>query len=214
MIKRCVLAIAVVLAGGTAQAQLFSGGAFFSSPAFTQLGPIVNNTLTIINTPTGFVVNGQVDINVPPGSVGGTLLSYVVDRPLNPTYGSNTLSTTTQLTGFSQPPIGVFGPTSGSVKSEFTNFVGPSTSSIPITLVNGAATWTSLTSNSGPFLYSSGGVNFLRQRFDLDGVQQAGPGGIWTVDVPVTTTAQVPEPTALALGALALGGTAIWRRRR
>jgi MYXO-CTERM domain-containing protein len=212
MIKRFALAFLVALVGHTAQAQLFSGGAVFSAPAFTQLGPITNNTLTITNTANGFIVTGQVDINVL-GPAAGILLSYTVDRPLNPTYGTNTLTTMTQLDGFSLPPIGLAGNTSGNVKSEFTN-VGTSTSSIPITLTAGAATWIALSNTSAPFLYTSTAGHFLRQEFVVDGVYQAGPGGIWTVDVPVTTTAQVPEPTAAGLGGLALGALLVWRRRR
>ena len=53
----------------------------------------------------------------------------------------------------------------------------------------------------------------LRQDFFLDGVQLAGPGGAWLVDVPVASTlAPVPEPAAAWLLAAGLASIAWWRR--
>lgn len=215
MMKRLLFALAVMLIGGTAQAQLFSGGAFFSTLPSTQLGPMTH-TLTITNTAGGFFVAGVATINVPPTGAAGTLLSYIVDRPLNPAYGTNTLTTTTVLDGFSQPPVGAVGNTSGYVNSEFTNFPGASQSIIPITLPGGTATWVLLSNTSAPFVYTSGGTNYLRQRFDLDGVYQGGPGGAWLVDIPAWTTANaIPEPATAALAGLGLGVLVLsrWRQR-
>lgn len=208
---------ALLLLVDTAQAQLFSGPSGFSQTPISQLGPLVNN-LTLTDTANGFVVAGQVIVNVPPGPAGGVLVSWTVDRPLNPAYGTSLMTTTTILDGFVQPPIGIFQPTAGSALSEFTNYSGTSSSWIPITLVNGATIWPTLSVTSSTFSYTSGGANFLRQRFDLDGVQINGPGGVWIVDVPATTFATaVPEPSSLALaaaGALLAGGAVARRRLR
>src|SRR5690606_3893257 len=116
----------------------------------------------------------------------GTLASWTIDRPLDPTFGSAPFSTTTILDGYSLPPAGVFQNTSGYVSSEVTSYPGPSTSTIPISLPAGAATWSSISVTSTTFPYTSAGVNFLRQHFEVDGVQSAGPGGIWVIDVPVS----------------------------
>lgn len=121
--------------------------------------------------------------------------------------------TTTILDGFSAPPPGAFQQTGGSVQSYDTNFQGPSTSFIPMTLIKSIAVWSNITVNSSSFAYTSGGTNFLRQRFDLDGVQLSGPGGTWTIDVPVTTIVTlVPEPSSIALGGMAAAALAgvVW----
>ncbi len=211
--KLSVVALATIFATASQAAPLFSGLAFFSQGPFTQMGGI-NGSLSIVNLPNGFNITGNITINTGPGFVGGTLLSWTVDRPLDPSYGTGILSTTTYLFGFSQPPsLGTFGNTSGISQSEFTNFVGPSTSTIPLNLTAGAQTWNNIFS-SGPFVYTSGGTNYLRQRFDLDGIQLSGPGGNWVVDVPLTTTVDVvPEPTSLAAIFAGIGAFAIRRRR-
>ena len=215
MRKRILCATAILfVAAATSEAALFSGPSTFSSPAVSQLGPVTDN-LVLTDTANGFFVSGQVIVAVPPGGIAGTLVTWTVDRPLDPTYGAASLITTTVLDGFAAPPVGSFGPTSGFVQSYFTNFQIPSTSSIPITLVNGAAVWSNIIVNSSTFAYTSGGVNFLRQRFDLDGVQISGPGGNWVIDVPVTTTAEVvPEPSSIVLAGLGVVGLLAWGRRR
>jgi len=192
----------------------FSGPSFFSQLPFSQLGVVTNN-LTLTDTANGFVVSGTVTIAVPAGSHTGTLLSYVVDRPLDPAWGTGTFSTTTVLDGFSAPPsLGTFGNTFGSVRSHVTSYPATSLSQIPMALVAGAATWNNLTNTSPLFAYTSGSGTFLRQRFDLDGIQSAGPGGTWTIDVPVTTSLNaVPEPATMAAFAFGFGALLKQRRR-
>lgn len=208
----------LLLAGSACQAAgLFSGSSFFNTFPTSQLGTVTNN-LVLTDNVNGFVVSGQVLINVPAAPVSGTLAFWVVDRPLDPSYGTGSLVTTTVLNGFSAPPPGSIGNTSGNVRSGFTNFPGVSQSLIPMTLLGGVDTppWISLSATSSTFTYTSGGVNFLRQIFDLDGIYFGGPGGTWTVDVPVSTFAfsVVPEPTWLLLPSLAFAGLLIRRRCR
>ena len=205
-----VLAAAVTATNAHAY---FSGPSFFSEAPGSQIGSVTNN-LTITDTATGFVVSGTVSIAVAAGSHSGTLLSYTVDRPLDPAWGTGAFWTTTVLDGFCTPPGGgTYGNTFGAVRSHVTSFPTLSASQIPISLIAGAATWNNLTNSSGMFTYTSGGVNFLRQRFDLDGIQSSGTGGTWLIDVPVTTSLNaVPEPATIV--AIAFGVGALLNQRR
>ena len=209
LLLMCAAALMVSLAAASLQAALFSGPSGFTLGPSSQMGTVTNN-LVLTDNPNGFVVSGQLLVNIPGGSSSGLLASWTIERPLDATYGTGNLVTTTVLDGFSLP---VPGPgslnTNGQVLSDFTSYPGVSQSSIPITLVNGAATWTNLTASSSTFSYTSGGVEFLRQRFELDGIYN-GPGGIWTLDVPVITAAEaVPEPAAVVLGLLGFAGTGL-----
>lgn len=211
MNKKILCAIAVLLVGSTCHAALFSGPSSFTAGPVTQLGALTNN-LTLTDNANGFVVSGQVIINVSPSPIAGTLVSWTVDRPLDATYGSASLMTTTILDGFSQPPIGAVGTTNGLVDSYFTNFPVSSLSLIPVSLPAGAATWNNLVVNSSTFSYTSGGANFLRQQFFLDGIYNGGPGGNWIVDVPVATFAfVVPEPPTAVLLGLGFAVAVLWR---
>lgn len=82
--------------------------------------------------------------------------------------------------------------------------VAGSQSVIQISLVNGFATWLSLSNSSPTFALVTGtSTSFvLRQSFFLDG-NISGPTGNWVVDVPVDSIlVAVPEPaSALLLGA-------------
>ena len=216
--KRALGLIAALFFGATCEAGLFSGTAAFSSAPTSQLGSVTNN-LILTNTANGFVVSGQVLINVgvAPPTHSGILVDWVVDRPLDPTYaGPFNLTTTTVLTGFSAPPVGTFQNTSGMVVSEFTNVGAASQSQLPMSLVNGidSPSWTSLTNSSSTFFYSPSTGN-LEQHFILDGVYLGGPGGTWKIDVPLRTfvTTSVPEPSGMVLGLLgACSGWLFWRK--
>jgi hypothetical protein len=215
MIRKLVLALSVMVVASTAQGALFSGVASFTSGPTTQVGTITGSTLSINNFGNGFDITGQVTISVAPGAHSGTLLQWVVDRPLDPLYlpAVSSMSTTTNLTGFSLPPAGsTFGPTSGQSYTAFNLYPGTSQSTIPLALVNGAATWNNLTNTSSTFTYTTGGVQYVRQVFDLDGVVLTGPGGNWIVDFPVSTFVNVPEPMTMSL--LATGLAVTLRRRR
>ncbi len=201
-----------LLAASSFAAPLFSGGAFYGVSPFSQLGPVTDNT-TITNTATGFTVTGQYLINTF-GTSSGFLLSFEIWRPLNSGYGSSFMGTTTKLDGFSAPPVGVIGNTSGTVRTDFTNFLGVSQSQINMTLTNGAETWPNLVNNSGPFFYTSAGTNYLRMRFELDGVILAASPGVWTVDVPASSFADVPVPEPATMAILGAGFIALLRRRR
>ena len=218
MIRSLMSALALLAVAGSAQAALFSGGAAFVGSPTSQVGTITNN-LVLTNTPNGFVVSGQILLSVAPGSAAGTLIEWTVERPLDPSYGFGLETTTTVLTGFSTPPPGIAGNTSGAVSSYFTNFPGPSLSQIPMTLIGGVDTpaWTSLSNTTPSFPYVSGGTNYLRQTFQLDGIYAAGPGGTWVIDVPVTSAVHtVPEVGSILMSVVGLsaGGLLVWRRRR
>jgi hypothetical protein len=215
----CVIASAVLLilfSGSLARGQ-FAGSAFFSSAPTSQLGPVTNN-LIIKNTANGFTVTGQVLIACPatPPTDAGVLVDWVIDRALSSSYAFSNWTTTTNLTGFSLPPPGASGTTAGSALTEFTepSMTSPSQSLLPMTLVNGAATWASLTNTSATFSGATPAspVYYLRQHFFLDGVYQVGPGGNWVVDVPLDSfITQVPEPAAS--GVVALVGLSMMARR-
>jgi hypothetical protein len=211
------VAVVVLVLSSSALAQ-FAGGAAFSMFPTSDLGPVTNN-LVITNSPTGFTVTGQVLITVPlaPPSNAGFLVEWVIDRPLTSSFAFSNWTTTTDLDGFSSPPAGVVGNTSGQVTTEFTEpgMQGPSLSSLPMTLTNGAATWTLLTNTSGTFSGATPGAPtyYLRQHFWLDGVYDSGPGGTWTIDVPARSTIhQVPEPATL--GVISTLGSLLLMRRR
>jgi hypothetical protein len=201
---------------GTSQAQLFlvTDNAAFTQLPTSQLGSVINN-LVITDTTTGFTVTGQVLVNVPPGSHSGTLVSWTVERKMNQGHNAVNEFTNTQLDGFSQPPPGIFGNTSGVVESEFTNVTG-SAATINPTLTAGAAVWTNLTASNGPHSFLVGSSDYLRQTFFVDGTQINGPGGQWIIDVPVMSfvTTAVPEPASVGLLSFAVVLALLVRRRR
>lgn len=203
--RRILSVMVAMLCTATCEGALFLGPPVFFSGPSSQLGTVSGNTLVLSSTANGFIVSGQVMITVsaaPP--VSGILVEWIVDRPLDPTYaGPFSLNTTTVLDGFSSPPIGMFQNTAGNVTSQFTNVGAASTSFIPMTLVNGLDNppWINLSNTSSAFTYAPS-AGTLRQHFFLDGVYSGGPGGTWTIDVPVTTfvSAAVPEPSGMVLG--------------
>lgn len=199
---RTTLTLFVTLIAGVAQAQLFSGPAVMTFGPTTQLGTIVNSSLGINNGPNSFTVSGFVDIQVPTGPQSGTLLEFIVDRPLNPFYlpAVSNMTTVTSLQGYSLPPgFNTFAPTSGISHTFFNQYPVVSQSGFSLNLVNGAATWAG-TNTSPIFTYTTGGSQYVRQVFSLDGVITNGIGGTWKVDFPITSTVMiVPEPTTFAL---------------
>lgn len=223
MSRPVALLISLAAFAGSAHAQFLPGlpgNAFFLLPPASSMGAVTNN-LTITNFATHFTVTGQVIVNVPAGAVAGSLVTWTIRRPLDPAWGTGTLYTATQLIGFSLPPAGgTYGNTTGAVQTYATSYPtfgpGGSVSIVPMSLTNGAATW-GVIIGSFPFVYTSGGTNWVEQRFSLSGDQLAGAGGNWVIDVPVDsflTSSPVPEPGAwllFSLGALGLIG---WRKRR
>lgn len=224
--RRAFLAAILLLPCQVCQAQFAPSNPV---PAFTVLpnstmGTVVNpNALTLTPLPNGFVVSGTLQITIPPGPVSGILAHWAVERRIDPTFSGTGIQTSTVLTGFSLPPPGTFANTNGTVTSTWNMLpsnavVGGSTSTVPMSLVNGVdvPAWNALTANSGPFVWTAGffpGV--LRQEFTLFGNYTGGAGGTWFVDVPVWTYV-VPEPSSVALGAIAFGGFVAFcvRRRR
>ncbi|MBS0266952.1 MAG: hypothetical protein JSS02_33810, partial [Planctomycetes bacterium] len=151
--KRMAFVLGVLLVATRCEAALFSGPAVFSATPSSQLGP-VTSSLVITNTTNGFIVTGTVSVTVPAttSQLSGILATWVVDRPLDPTYGSGTLTTTTIVNGTSSPPIGIFGFTTGKASSEFSNVGAASESYVGLSLINGLdiPPWTGLTATSSP----------------------------------------------------------------
>lgn len=185
------------------------------------MGTVTNN-LTLTPLPNGFVVSGQVIVNIPAGASSGILAQWSVIRRIDPAFSGSGLQTNTVLTGFSLPPAGTFGTTSGVVTTDWRfnaggGFVGGSQSSVPMTLVNGVdvPAWTGLsaTSPGGGFTWTAGFFPgaVMQQDFTIFGNYTGGAGGNWVIDVPVTSVT-IPAPGAAAV--LGLGGLMAARRRR
>jgi hypothetical protein len=223
MRKATLLAALCLLVNHACYAQ-FSGSSSFTTLPWSQLGTVTNN-LVLTDNANGFTVSGQVLVNVPSTTttISGILVSWTVDRPLAFPYGPASLTTTTDLSGFSAPPIGSVGNSQGLVQSIYTDYLGTTTSlsQIPMQLVAGVDSppWISLTNTSAVFSHTATPGQSLHQTFFLDGIYFSGPGGTWVIDVPVTSfVTVVPEPSTLALGGLSLAGLlccayAVRRRR-
>ncbi len=209
--------LAMATCAATTHAAYFSGNAFFSQAPISQMGPVVFNNLFINNGPFSITVSGQVKVQVPPGAVSGTLIEWIVDRPLDPNYGTSGMITTMTLSGFSQPPAnGTYGNTSGATFTFLDQYPVVSKSNIPLTLTNGAAVWPQNTVQSSTFTYTSAnGLHYLRQRWELDGVQFANSlGGLWIIDLPLTSEViPVPEPASTLVVLGGIGLLALRRRR-
>jgi hypothetical protein len=206
--RATLLLFAASLAAGAHAAPLFLGNAFFSVPPNSQY-PIVYNQLALNNTSFGIFVAGPFHVAVPPGASSGTLLNYQVKRQLNPAFGSQYMNLTTWLIGSSQPPgTGTYAPTSGYVTSYLD--VSGQAALIPISLTNGAATW-SINQPGPSFTYTSGTDVYLVQDFHLDASRLSGLFGFWNVELPVESR-MVPEPSTLT--ALSACAPALLLRRR
>jgi hypothetical protein len=214
--NRIAATILALVTSATSQAAYFSGNAFFSQVPTSQMGPVVFNNLFINNGPLSITVSGIVKVQVPAGSVSGTLIEWSVDRPLDPSYGASNMITTTTLNGFSQPPAnGTYGNTSGATYSYLDQYPVTSKSNIALSLTSGAATWAQITVQSNIFPYTSAsGQHYLRQRFELDGAQLTGIGGQWILDLPLTTDViPVPEPASVLTVLGGIGLLAVRLRR-
>ncbi len=228
MIKFMTLCCAIVLACSVQlSAQLVTGAPTFTTPPTSTIGTVTSNTLVITPNPNGFVVSGQVGITMPPttSTIAGILAAWEIDYPVDPLYGFNpALFTTTTLDGFVLPPVGVFGNTGGAVTSSIVTLPGTtwpgSSSVVQMGLINGIdnPAWTpAITVSSPPFAFTSAAGMVVRQRFTLDGVYNSGPGGVWLIDVPVTTVVTaIPEPSTYAMMVILVGvtGIVVYRRRR
>ena len=193
---------------------------FFVLPTST-MGTVTNN-LTLATIPNGFIVSGQVIVTIPAGASSGILAQWSVIRRIDPAFSGSGLQTSTILTGFSAPPAGTFGTTTGIVTTDWRfnaggGFVGGSQSSIPMTLVGGvdSPAWTGLTATSpgGGFTWTAGFFPgaVMQQDFTIFGNYTGGAGGAWVIHVPVTSIV-IPAPGAAVL--LGLGGLVATRRRR
>jgi hypothetical protein len=179
--------------------------AFMNNPT-SAMGIVTGNTLVLTSNPNGFVVSGQVAITIPPGPSSGILVQWTVVRRIEPfAFSASGIMTNTILTGFSAPPIGTFANTSGSVVTDWRfmpggALVGGSQSTVPMSLVNGvdSPAWAALTANSGGGGFTwTGGIftaAVMQQQFTLFGNYTGGPGGVWVIDVPVTSEVIVPLP--------------------
>jgi len=224
-----LLAVGILVA--PASAFLIGVPTFTVAPNVSpSLGTISSNTLTITSIPNGFQVSGQFVVSIAPfptAPLSGILLNYTVEQPIDPTYPFNPgLFTTTAIDGFSAPPgpPSIVGSTTGFVHSSIVTlpntYLGPSVSNIPLALAAGVDSppWTpAIVTTSGAFPFTGAANMVLRQEFTLDGIYTSGPGGLWTIDLPVQTfvTSAVPEPSTFVLTALGLAGLgmAAWRRK-
>ena len=224
--KKLLALAAMCLCGwaGAARAQFSPSNAlpaFYVQPT-SGMGTITSNTLTLTPTVNGFTVGGQLQITIPAGPVSGVLAQWTVIRRIDPGYSAGGITTSTTLTGFSTPPAGTFGTTSGSVVTDWRfsagspTFVGGSQSTVPMTLVNGvdSPSWSSLNATSSPFTWTAGffPAAVLQQQFTLNGNYTSGAGGVWVVDVPVTSVV-LPEPSSLMV-IITLAGFGLVRCRR
>jgi hypothetical protein len=217
--RTSLVAFCVTAAACAAQAQNFTGPAAFTLGPSTQLGPPPANALVLTSTGNGFVAAGTVTVTVAPAPVAGSLAFWEIDRPFTLSTAT-TFVTTSSLDGLVAPPLGGFGPTGGTLRSYVidtanNNAILPGTTSqIALSLINGATTWTMLSTNSPSFTLPAYNFYAVRQVFDLDGVYLGGPGGSWVVDVPAgsdVVPAPVPEPASYALMALGLAAFGLRR---
>lgn len=214
--RHLLLLVAATTASGAALAQ-FSGPPVFTLGPSSMMGTGVN-ALVLTSTPTGFTATGTYTVNIT-GPATAKLASWQIERPISSGVSNPSFQTITQLDGFSLPPLPAFNST-GSVMTYVTDTLVPGTlvagsqSVIQFSLVNGAATWTALSSSSPTFALVTGpSTSFvLRQSFSLDGDTGA-LAGSWVVDVPVDSfLVAVPEPASALL--LGVGLLALLARRR
>jgi PEP-CTERM motif len=195
----------------------FSGPPAFTMGPSSAMGAGVS-ALVLTPTLTGFTATGTYTVTIT-GPATGTLAVWHIDRPISSGVSNPSFQTITQLDGFSLPP-GPAVTTGGLVTTYVTDTSVPGTmvagsqSVIQTSLVNGFATWLTLSSSSPAFALVTGASStfVLRQSFWLDG-NINGPTGPWVVDVPVDSfLVAVPEPASALLLAAGLLALLAWRR--
>ena len=208
-VRHLLLVFAATALASAAQAQFSGPPAFLSGPS-SAMGT-GTNALVLTATATGFTTSGTYTVNIT-GPATGLLAAWTIDRPISSGVSNPSFQTTTDLDGFSLPPGPAF-TTSGFITTFVTDTAVPgailagSQSWIQLSLVNGAATWTTLSNTSTSFALNTGTSStfVLRQGFWLDG-NISGPTGNWIVDVPAgSTLAPVPEPASALVLAAGLG---------
>ncbi len=225
---RLLLSVILLGAGANSAQALLIGAPTWNTPPSSAMGSITLNTLAATSLGNGFSVSGQIDVNITTATAAGILLEYEIDWPIDPAYPFNpSLFTTTIIDGYSLPPIGTVGNTFGFVDSYIVTLPNtmlvPSAAALPLSLVAGidSPAWSPpIGINSGTFAFGGAPGMALRQHFFLDGNYMSGPGGIWTIDLPVITMVSqmpaVPEPNAIYLAICSLMGICgvCWRRSR
>jgi hypothetical protein len=205
-----LLTVALAVSGG-ARAQ-FSGPPGFTAGPSSAMGAGANS-LVLASTASGFTATGTYTVNIT-GPASDVLAAWNIDRPISSGVSNPSFQTITDLDGFSLPP-GLALNSGGIVTTYVTDTAVPGTlvpnsqSLIQLSLVNGAATWSTLSNTSPTFALVTGASTTyrLRQSFFLNGAIN-GPTGNWVIDVPVgSSLVAVPEPASaliLAAGLLVL----------
>jgi hypothetical protein len=190
----------LVAIASQAQAALFLSSSYFNALPSTQAtGGIISNTLALSDTLTGFNVAGQVTIQVN-GPESGTLLSWEVLRPLDPSYGAAIMSNTSSLTGWINAPIGN-GTATGQLLTEYTLTAGSTAISAPVPDIGpGITNFPPPAPVTTTFAYVSGGANSLRQYFEIDYNYTGAGVATYTIDFPAESITQpVPEPSTFIM---------------
>lgn len=200
------------IGANSVSAQLFSGPSSFTmAPATGAPNSQFLNNLTLTDLANGFSVSGQVQIDVTAGQHSGTLLSWEVERPLNPLFTPPmTMVNTSSLTGYIIAPASA-GSDYGQITTEYT--ATPSMAIGTFSYSGGVQTQLNV-SQTATFPYTAGGVNFLRQAYFVNYNFNV-PAGTYVLDFPADSLSDpLPEPTTCVTAAILTGGLLNRPRRR